>query len=221
MKITMICCAILGGFLSSCNEGTSTTNSTESFNGQITYVVDIDLKDTLNIFRDKELRNRFGDTLIIKFSRTGQYQLLYKNAEDSGFVSKTYENKTGDNVVNLLNARSYIQNAKGYWYTHKQMKNVPREQIMGYDCNCIAYETKSYLDGEVTFTYCFNKSTPYVNPKYFNNHEAQCLNDYFEYSERSFLKYSFKTKEAKITYRAIGIDSVTPPAAQDLQSFAI
>ena len=73
---------------------------------------------------------------------------------------------------------------------------------MDLDCECYEFKAVSKYDQNVTLNYCFNSRSPKINPELYSNHKDFYLNEYYEFAERPYLKFSIETEEFKITYLA-------------------
>ncbi len=77
---------------------------------------------------------------------------------------------------------------------------------MNLDCECFEYKGISKYGQNVTLNYCFSDLIRKVNFKFFEKHIDFFLNDYFQISERPYLKFSIQTDEFKISQTATQIN---------------
>jgi hypothetical protein len=182
----------------------SSTFGQKNFEGSIKFRTEV-LSDDLDF--KKEIEEKYGDSLLVFYSKSGKLKREYLNSKDSGnyiqiyypennFLYFKYRNKPKIDSTDVS-----INSVK---LTSK--KRIAKEKIMNLDCECFEYKGISKYGQNVTLNYCFSDLIRKVNFKFFEKHIDFFLNDYFQISERPYLKFSIQTDEFKISQTATQIN---------------
>lgn len=179
----------------------------KSFEGSIKFKTEISSSATAKTNTKKRLDKKYGDSLIVFYSNNGNIKRQYLNSDVSGNNIQIYDAKKG--MLYFKNKKSEIDsgNVKVNSITKLISKRkIENETIMNLDCECFEYIGISRYNQNVTLNYCFSKTTPKIDPALFKRHNDFFLNEYFQNSERPYLKFSVQTDEFKILFLATEIN---------------
>jgi hypothetical protein len=186
-----------------------------NFEGSIRFITEI---ATSGVDKDefkKELYAKYGDSLIVYYSKAGVLIREYLNSANLGNHFQVYNPKSG--VVYLLSRNSTkidTLDVKINSLSLTSKKKIKSDSIIGLTCDCYEYSATSKYDVKVMLNYCFSKKTPKINSKLLEKHNDFFLNDYYKNSKRPYLKFSIETSEFKITQIASEIKK--HPIDQDM-----
>ena len=176
----------------------------KSFEGTIKFKSEIMTTNLSKPDFKEKLERKYGDSLIVFYSQNGNLKRKYLNSGDLGNDFQIFNAKKG--MLYLKNKNSVKIDSGNVKINsiikliHK--KKISNEYIMNLDCECYEYVGLSKFNQNITLTYCFSKLTPKIDFKLFENHNDFFLNEFFQSSERPYLKFSIETEKFKITYFA-------------------
>lgn len=155
-------------------------------------------------------KSTYGDSLIMYYSKSGDFKRIHINAGAFGLKNQFYKSKSG--ILYLIPRNSFtidsIDVKENSINKLISKKEAPNEIIMGLDCKCITYTgIEKYNSDEVKITYCYSNSTPKINYSFYTKHQDFFLNDYYKTSERPYLKFLLITPKFSISYTAINMKS--------------
>jgi hypothetical protein len=192
-------CLLFLAFLSA----VAIAHAQQSFEGRIKFKADISTAADASKASQEKVMQRYGDSLIVTYSRKGNYKRQYLNTGESGNDSQAYIASTGMLYSIRKNSERIdsLSMAKNGLQLVTKTKMDP-QQIIGLNCDCYQYAAKDKVGGDVFITYCSSAQSPAVDPELFGKHENFFLSDFIATSKRPFLKYSMRTGSLNITYTA-------------------
>ncbi|WP_016991453.1 hypothetical protein [Flavobacterium sp. ACAM 123] len=179
----------------------------QSFEGTIKFKTEIETyNDEKNEFK-KELEERYGDSLLVSFSKTGILKREYLNSSYLGNHIQVYNPAKG---ILYLRGKNSLKLDSIDVKTNSienliSKKKIASERILGLKCECYEYIGISKYNDTVVLNYCFSKKTPKINPLLFEKHIDFFLYDYFESSEKPYVRFIIKTDIFKIVQTATEI----------------
>jgi len=185
---------------------TSCKTTKQSFTGSIKFSTQIlpSGKTTKDLTILKEI---YGDSMIMIYKKNGDFTRTYLNNINSDQHSQSYDAYSGKLFIknkDLETIDSLDTTINGL--TLKSRKKIDNELIMNYDCECYEYITfNDNINQEVILNFCFSPETPYLNYNLFKKHKDFFLSDFYEKTNRPYLKFSMKTEEYKLIYTASSI----------------
>jgi len=176
----------------------------KSFEGSIKFKTEISADD-IN-FKQK-LDKKYGDSLMVLYSKNGNFKRQYLNSSNTGNDIQIYDPKKG--VIFTKNKNSQTINEGDVKINSIvkliSKKKINNETIMNLDCECFEYIGLSKYNQNVILNYCFSNKTPQINYILFEKHNDFFLNEYFQTSQRPYLKFSIETEKFKIVQTATKI----------------
>ena len=172
-------------------------NSQNSFEGVINYSVEVEVtKDSL--FLKQKLEKFYGKDISMFYWKDGHFRINYN--EKYGIYSPT----TGKLI--LYKKEGFKGNASMGKLHFLAKRKVSNEIVLGKICDCYEYKTEDVKGVEERITYCFSKETPWIDYRLFNTCKDFFLKEYYETTERPYLKYIEENKYQKITWTAKDIE---------------
>ena len=176
----------------------------KSFEGSIKFKTEIS-SDEIN-FKQK-LDEKYGDSLIVLYSNNGNLKRQYLNSSNTGNEIQIYDPKKGVLFTKNRDSQTFNEgdvkiNSIVKFISKKKINN---ETIMNLDCECFEYIGVSKYNQNVILNYCFSIKTPELNYILFEKHNDFFLNEFFETSQRPYLKFSIETETFKIVQTATKI----------------
>lgn len=174
----------------------------DSFEGSIKFKTEIDANEP----RVKQiLEEKYGDSLLLSYSKIGNLKRVYLNSNTSGNDFQIYDPK-GILYVKKKNSKIETTDTKINSIVKLiSKKKISDETIINLNCECFEYKGISKYGQNVILNYCFSNETPKINFSLFENHKDFFLNEYFQSFERPYLKFSIQTDEFKIVQLATKI----------------
>lgn len=178
-------------------------NGQNDFEGIIKFSTEISVSELAPDGFAEQLKNKYGDSLLIYYSANGNFRRVHLNSGKDGADSqyyfsdqaKLYFTYKNSSVVDSLDAR---ENSLKLINKRK----INNQKIIDLDCECFEYDAISTYDFQVILIYCFHFESPKINPEFYKDHNDFFLNDYYLQAKRPYLKFSIKTDDFTITYRA-------------------
>lgn len=153
------------------------------------------------------LREMYGNSLIMEFKKNGDYTRKYLNNINPNIYLQSFDADIGkvyfkNKKLEVTDSADVTANALEL----KSVKKIDNELIMGYDCDCYEYVAFfKMINQQITLNFCYSPETPYLNPKLYKKHVDFFLSDFFEKSNRPYLKFSTETEEYRAIYTATSI----------------
>ena len=179
------------------------SNGQNNFEGIIKFSTEITTTELAPDGFQKQLNDKYGDSLLMYYSRNGNFRRVHLNSAEFGADSQYYfaekaklyfTNKNNSQVDSLDTRENSLKLlSKG---------EIENQKIMDLDCECYEFKAISIYDQNVTLIYCYNSKSPKINPELYSDHNEFYLNEYYELAQRPYLKFSIETEEFKITYFA-------------------
>ena len=177
---------------------------TESFEGVITYLVEIEYPETYEY--EWYINQKYRDTMLLYLSKNGDYLRSFINSDKMGwdFLSYTHSNNMAyakwrniDTLYWMLGSDTSIK--------LKSMRMGGDTTILGYECKSIVIE--SYFPPEKLNlgTTLYYGGYPKVNPELFRNHKDSFFDIVYAKSKSQFLIMVQDMGYFIITYTAVEI----------------
>ncbi len=174
-----------------------------SFEGAIKFSTKITTSELAPKGFHKKLTDKYGDSLLMYYSKNGDFKRVYLNSAEFGNDSQIYVAKKGKLfITKKKNAQIDSLDTRENSIVLVSSGKVESESIMGLKSECYQYKAISTYKQNVTLNYCFSSKSPKVNHQLYSKHNDFYLNDYYKISERPYLKFSIETDAFKITYTA-------------------
>jgi len=176
-----------------------------SFEGKIIFSTDITTSEFASDSLQKKITDKYGDSLIMYYSKTGDFRRVHLNSSEFGSDSQLYLAKKGKLYFTKKNTLE-IDSLDAQRNSIKKMHSgkIESTKIMGLDCECYEYiAIRKFNNREIILNYCFSLKSPKLNSDLFSKHNDFYLNEYYEIAKRPYLKFSLQTDKFKLTYTAI------------------
>ncbi|MGH1385448.1 hypothetical protein [Kordia sp.] len=155
------------------------------------------------------LREMYGDSLLMVYQKNGDYIRKYLNNIDPNIYLQSFDAAIGK--VYYKNKKLEVTDSVDVTVNGVELisvKKIDNELIMGYDCDCYEYIAFfSMINQDIILNFCYSSETPYLNPKLYKKHVDFFISDFFEKSNRPYLKFSTETEEFKAIYTATSINT--------------
>lgn len=182
----------------------SLTEAQGSFEGTIKFSTIISVTDNAPDGFFENLNYKYGDGLIMYYSHTGKFRRVHLNSGEYGADSQYYfpeQAKIYFTYKNLPEIDSLDVQESSVSLTKR--RKIASERILNLECDCYEYEGRNIFNQEdVLLTYCYNTTTPEIDPRFFSEHHDFFLDDYYAQTRRPYLKFSIETLDFKISYIA-------------------
>jgi len=178
--------------------------SQKNFEGAIKFKTEIYSNDK-NF--EQKLEKKYGDSVIVSYFENGDFKREYLNAARSGNYIQNYDSNKGLLYLRYRNTSKVdtLNTKVNSIVRLKSKKKIGNETIMGLDCECYEYTGVSTYGDDVIINYCFSNQTPKVDSKHFEKHVDFFIYDFFQESQRPYLKFVLETQDFKITQTATEI----------------
>ena len=176
----------------------------KSFEGSIKFKTEI-------FSNDKDfkltLEKKYGDSLIVTYSKNGNLTREYLNSDYSGNYIQTYDSEKGilffkHRNTSVIDSTDTKVNSIVKLISKKKIQN---QTILKLDCECFEYRGISKYGQNVIINYCFSNTTQKINFKQFDKHIDFFVADFFQESQRPYLKFAIEADEFKIIQTATEI----------------
>lgn len=181
--------------------------SQESFQGIITYKIELETKESMKPSARERMHNNYEDKVQMIFSKTGNFKRVYFNKPLSKADINIYKADKG--LLYFIDSRKphfEVIDVKNNINELISKKQIPNEIIMGLDCECIEYKAIA-SDKLFILNFCYSKETPFLDPEGLKHHNNFFFNDFIGTSQRPYLKYSCETDLFKFSYIATDIEA--------------
>ena len=183
--------------------------SKSSFEGEITYKIEIELKESIPKKYLEYFHQKFGDTMISYHSKKGNIKRVYKGTNVSGFDFQLYDVETNNyyskdrkqDTIHYFDASTNILKL-----VNKERSNNTNVTILGEDCSLVSYsviDSKNNQEANIIFYF---GAKYYINPDLYRRWNDFFTNDFFENSKSPYLKYTLEDKYFTLTLTAINIE---------------
>ncbi len=151
----------------------------------------------------KQLNDKYGDSLLMYYSRNGNFKRVHLNSAEDGSDSQFYFSKKAKLYITKKNS-SQIDSLDTKENSLKLLSRgkIDNDKIMDLDCECYEFKAISKYNQNVILNYCYNSESPQINPELYSEHNDFYLNEFYILAERPYLKFSIETEVFKITYLA-------------------
>ncbi|MFT3796497.1 hypothetical protein [Flavobacterium sp.] len=182
-------------------------NSQNSFEGIINFKVKIEThKDSIEL--NRKLIDKYGEDISMYYFKNASLSVNYldnngkilyysKFSPTTGIMTTHFKNKGVENVKKS----STIELA------FLEKRKIANENIIGKDCECFEYKTEDRSALIYKLTYCFSSKTPKIDYRNFKECKDFFMKEYYETSERPYLKYIIENKFMKVTWEAQDIQT--------------
>ncbi|WP_282043074.1 hypothetical protein [Winogradskyella flava] len=179
------------------------SNGQNNFEGIIKFSTEITTTELAPDGFQKQLNDKYGDSLLMYYSKNGNFRRVHLNSADFGTDSQFYMNNNGKLIFTHKNSTQVdtldvTQNSIRLLRKNK----VESQNIIDLECDCYEYKATSDDIQNITLNYCFSPKTAKLNPEFYSKHNDFFLNDYYSLAQRPYLKFSIETEFFKITYLA-------------------
>jgi hypothetical protein len=179
----------------------------QSFEGTIKFKTEIETYNDENNEFKKELEKKYGDSLLVSYSKIGILKREFLNSSYLGNHIQVYNPTKG---ILYLRGKNSLKIDSLDVKTNSivnliSKKKIASEIILGLRCECYEYIGISKYNDKLVLNYCFSSKTPKINPFLFEKHIDFFLYDYFESSEKPYIRFMIKTDEFKILQTATEI----------------
>lgn len=179
------------------------SNGQNNFEGIIKFSTEITTTELAPDGFQKQLNDKYGDSLLMYYSRNGNFRRIHLNSSEFGTDSQYYfANKAKLYFTNKSNSQVDSLNTKENSLKLLSKGKIKSQKILNLDCECYEFKAISKFNQNVTLNYCYNLKSPAINPELYSDHNDFYLNEYYELAKRPYLKFSIETDEFKITYLA-------------------
>ncbi|WP_027880796.1 hypothetical protein [Mesoflavibacter zeaxanthinifaciens] len=179
------------------------SNGQNNFEGIIKFSTEITTTELAPDGFQKQLNDKYGDSLLMYYSRNGNFRRIHLNSAEFGADSQFYfRNKAKLYFTNKNSSQIDSLDTKVNSLKLLKKGKIENQKIMDLDCECYEFKAISKYNQNVTLNYCYNSESPEINPELYSDHNDFYLNEYYEFAKRPYLKFSIKTEEFKITYLA-------------------
>ena len=174
-----------------------------NFEGIIKFSTEITTTELAPNGFKKQLNDKYGDSLLMYYSRNGNFRRVHLNNADLGTDSQFYNANNGKLILTHKNSTQIdtLDVTKNSIELVRKNK-IESLKIIDLECDCYEYKATSDDMQNVTLNYCFSPKSPKINPKFYSNHNDFFLNEYYSLAKRPYLKFSIETEFFKITYLA-------------------
>ncbi len=178
----------------------------KSFDGYVKYATEIETYGSAPDYFQEYLENKYGNRLIIKYERNGDFVRKHVNSGPKGNKEQIYDADKGllsitmndTNAIETIDLREMSIDCPNKTIT----KNT---QIGGQAVECVCYEGTSMYKQNISIKYCYSKESPRIDPELFKNYNDFYFYDFLKHSKRIYLLFSLKTDDFKLTYTAYDI----------------
>jgi len=153
------------------------------------------------------LREMYGDSLIMEYQKNGDYIRKHLNNINPNIYFQSFDADLGkvyfkNKKLEITDSVDVTTNALEL----KSVKKISNELIIDYDCECYEYVAfYAAINQKIILNFCYSTETPYLNQKLYKRHKDFFLSDFYEKSNRPYLKFSSETEEYKVIYTATSI----------------
>jgi hypothetical protein len=179
------------------------SNGQDNFEGLIKFSTEITTIKSNQKRLQKKITDKYGDSLIMYYSKTGDFRRVHLNSAEFGADSQLYIAKKGKLYFKKKNSTvidSLDSNKNSIKLISK--RKIENVKIMDLECECYEYKTISKSNRNVTLKYCFSIKSPEINYKLYSQHKDFYLNEFYQTAKRPYLKFSMETDVFKLTYTA-------------------
>lgn len=186
------------------------SNGQNSFEGIIKFKTEISTTDLSPKDFKQKLLTKYGDSSYMYYSKNGDFKRKNINSGKLGVDAQFYNAKKGviyyiKNDTDKIDITDVKLNSISIIISKDKIAN---EKIIGLDCECMRYTGITKHNETVTITYCYSLLTPKIDYKLFQKHNDFFLNEYYQSSERPYLKFSLETPRFTLKYTATKIEEV-------------
>jgi len=188
-----------------------TLNAQESFEGKITYRVNVELKQDKNPW-NKYLSKKWGDSLEIYHSKDGCQKRIYKNSQPSGFEFNIY-----DVVKNEYYAK-WHQSDTIYYYNCSEVvtdfinfEDSEGKEIMSKNCNSVTMNIYHRKSNETIKAKYYYDSSLVMNPMNYANFRDSHLDILYKRIKSHIMEWSIEMDPCKVTFTAIRVEHIDLP----------
>jgi hypothetical protein len=182
--------------------------SKSSFEGEVTYIIDIELKEGVAEKYLDYFHQKFGDTMASYHSKKGSIKRVYKGTNTSGFdfhlydetTNRYYSKNKNQDTIHFFDASTNILKL-----VNKKQSNNTNVTILGEDCSSISYSAIDSRNGQKSNITFYFGSKYYINPDLYREWYDFFTNDFFKISKSPYLKYVLDDKYFRLTFTAISI----------------
>ncbi|WP_298760561.1 hypothetical protein [uncultured Psychroserpens sp.] len=179
------------------------SNGQDNFEGLIKFSTEITATDLAPKDFHKQLTDKYGDSLIMYYSKTGDFRRVHLNSAEFGSDSQFYISQKGKLYLTNKNSTQIdTLDAKVNSLNLVSKGKISNATIMDLECECYEFKAVSKYNQNVTLNYCFSSKSPKINHELYSKHNDFYLNEYYQIAKRPYLKFSIETDEFKITYSA-------------------
>jgi len=186
--------------------GTSFCWSQESFEGIVTYKIELVLKKE-NSPNNEYIAQKFGDSLKILFNKKGDFYRKYIGAGSKGFDFQIYKAATNKYYCKWKNLDTL------YYYNAKEniLKLTSKEQgtsgvFFNKPSKYVTIEGYIPETGENVREKLYYTGFPYLNPAPYKNLKDFFICDLFNISKSPFVKIELEFDDHIIIYTAVKIE---------------
>ncbi|MFY0630710.1 MAG: hypothetical protein JXR05_10035 [Flavobacteriaceae bacterium] len=179
------------------------SNGQNSFEGLIKFSTKITTTHIAPKGFQKKLSDKYGDSLIMYYSKTGDFRRVHLNSSKFGVDSQLFISKKAKIYLTKKNSSQIDSvDVKENSLKSTSTRKINNQKIIGLDCECYKIKAVSVYGQNVTLNYCFSSKTPSIDPKLYSDHKDFYLNEYYKFAKRPYLKFSIETPDFKIIYLA-------------------
>jgi len=184
--------------------------SQDSFEGVVTFKIEIITSKKASEDLLPKLNYRYGDSLQIFYNKEGNFRRKYLNSgEFGGIDTQTYNAEEGK----LLIKNKDKKGAQFNDVTVNSLKlislnKIENEYIINLDCDCYEYIGESENKKKVKLQFCYSNLTNKVDVKKFGKYKDFFISDYFKLAERPYLKFEMQTEEFTLRFTAVKISNI-------------
>jgi len=133
----------------------------ESFEGIIKFKTEISIFDSFNEDLKQNLEKKYGDSLIVYYSKTGNIKRKFLNSGELGNDVQIFNSNTGEMIFVKKNIEKVLKvDLQKNSLKLLSKKKIAKEIIMNLDCECFEYLAVSKTNEKLIINYCYSSKTP-------------------------------------------------------------
>ncbi|WP_395061982.1 hypothetical protein [Flavobacterium sp.] len=182
-------------------------NGQKSFEGIVKFKTEITITDSFNEDLKQNLQKKYGDSLLVYYSKNGNIKREYLNSKEFGNDIQIFNSDTGEMIFVKKNIEKILKvDMQQNTLKLLSKRKISNEIIMNLDCECFEYVALSKTNEKLIINYCYSSATPRIDYKLYEKYKDFFMDEYFQTTERPYLKYSMQTKKSKLTFIATNIE---------------
>ena len=190
---------------------TLSLNAQESFEGKITYKVEVELKYVNHDWND-HLSKKWGDTLEVYHHEEGFQKRIYKNSFPNGFSFNIYDVRKNEYYVKWHSIDTiYFYGCSEMATDFVSIEEMDSKEILGKESKSVLMKMYTRMSKDtIEARYFYDENIP-MNPDNYKQFKDTHLDVLYETIKGHIMEWSIDTDICKITFTAIKVEEMDMP----------